>query len=68
MKIASLILSLLLSDTKAEQIYVELLFISLFVKVGWFSLLALLNHTLKTISCYHGPADRQLIVRLSLCN
>jgi hypothetical protein len=67
MKIASIILSLLLSDVKREVIYVELLFISLFIKVGWFMLVAFLSHLIKTFIYQHDPADRQLTGHLSLC-
>jgi hypothetical protein len=68
MKIASIVLSLLLSDVKREVIYVELLFISLFIKVGWFMLFAFLSHLIKTFTYQHDPADRQLTGRLSLCH
>jgi hypothetical protein len=67
MKITSHILSLILSDMKPEYIYVQLIFITLFLKVGWFMFVAFLSHTMKTFTCRHDLMLSHSTGRLSLC-
>jgi hypothetical protein len=67
MKIASHILSLFLSDLKSEDIYVQLLFITLVLKAKWVLLMVLLNHAVKTFNCTHAWAGNRVSHRLALC-
>jgi hypothetical protein len=67
MKITSHILSLILSDMKPEYIYVQLIFITLFIKVGWFTLVTFLSHAMKTFTCRHDLMLSHSTSRLSLC-
>jgi hypothetical protein len=68
MKIISHILSLILSDMKPEYIYVQLLFITVFLKVGWLMLAAFLSHAIKTFTYQQDQAHSQLTGRFSLCH
>ena len=68
MKTISHILSLVLPDIKPEYIYMQLLFITLFFKVGWIVLATSLTHAIKTFIHQYGRGHSQVTDRLSLCH
>jgi len=63
MKITSHIMSLILSDIKPEDIYVQLLFITLFLKVGWLMLVAFLSHAMETFTYPHDVTRNRITGR-----
>jgi hypothetical protein len=68
MKTTSLILSLLFSDMKREDIYLELVFVMLFLKVGWLTLTVFLKHAANLVTYPHDRNQGQLAGCFSLCN
>ena len=68
MKTISHILSLVLSDMKSEDVYVQLLFITLVFRAKWVLLIALLNHAMKAFNCTHAWAGNRVSYRLALCH
>jgi hypothetical protein len=68
MKIAAHFLSPVLSDMKAEDIDVQLLFITLFYKVVGIVLAASLSHAIKAFTYQHERPHGQVTARISLCH
>ncbi len=68
MKTISRLLSLILSDMKSEDIYVLLIFITLFFKVVWVAVADFFRHAVKTFTEQHHWSQSRLTNGLSLCH
>ena len=68
MKLLSYVLSLILSDIRPEDIYVQLLFISLVIKSAMLTCAVVLNLAIKRISTPQVRTHRQSTGHLSLCH
>jgi len=68
MKTISRLLSLILSDMKSEDIYVLLIFVTLFLKVGWVTLADFFRHAIKIFTEQHHRPQSRLTDGLTLCH
>jgi hypothetical protein len=68
MKIIARLLSLILSDMKSEDVYVLLIFVTLFLRVVWLTLDTFLSHAMQPFAYQHSRAQNQLADRLTLCH